>query len=352
MSAAASPVIGAATAPAGTTAPVSNTRTPLTTLQTGIALTNALPAAIAFLLWLPQVRDHTRPPAAPPTGRSLLRDPLAWAVTLFMGLQSLLFYASIAWLPTVYREEGLSATDAGLLLSTMTFVAIPAGIVVSGLAGRARTQVWAAAGATLLGMVGLSGLILAPTAAPLLWSVVLGASQGMTFPLALTMIALRSGSVEVTGRLSAMAQSVGYALAALGPLAVGLVHDATAAWAPALGLLLALSVVQLAIGIAASENGIDELGLVATAQLLRQLHRLVTRGMRRDAVEEEELVETEAQENLHGGKLRAILGATRDEPVQRLLQRGLLRGTVDFGAVASGENGGFAGLVEAVAQAR
>lgn len=215
----------------------------------------ALPAGIALLAWLPQVRDHSRPPAVPGAGRSLLRDRLAWAVTLFMGLQSLLFYASIAWLPSVYREEGFSPTDAGLLLSSMTLVAIPAGLVVSALAGRARSQARAAAGATLLGMIGLIGLLLAPSAAPLLWSVVLGAGMGMTFPLALTMIALRSGSVEVTARLSAMAQAVGYALAALGPLAVGLLHDASGGWSVPLGLLLILGLAQTGVGLVAGRAG-------------------------------------------------------------------------------------------------
>ncbi|HEX9044757.1 MAG TPA: MFS transporter [Candidatus Limnocylindrales bacterium] len=218
----------------------------------------AIPAGLAFVAWLPQMRDRTLPAAVPGAGHSagrLLRDPLAWAVTIFMGLQSLVFYSTIAWLPSVYRGEGLSPTDAGLLLSVTTLVAIPAGFAVSTFAGRARSQSAAAAAATLLGGVGLVGLTVAPGFQPLLWAVVLGLGQGMTFPLALTMIVLRAGSVETTGRLSAMAQSIGYVLAAAGPFAVGLVHDVVGAWSPAMGLLVLLTGVQVLAGLAAGRPG-------------------------------------------------------------------------------------------------
>lgn len=217
----------------------------------------AIPTAIAFVAWLPQMRDRTLPTGVARDGHGtgrLLRDPLAWSVTAFMGLQSLVFYSTIAWLPSVYRGEGLSPTDAGLLLSVTTLVAIPAGFVVSTFAGRARSQSIAAAAATLLGGVGLVGLTVAPGALPLLWATILGLGQGMTFPLALTMIVLRAGSVEMTGRLSAMAQSIGYVLAATGPLAVGLVHDVAGAWAPAMGLLVILTGVQALTGFAAGRE--------------------------------------------------------------------------------------------------
>lgn len=219
----------------------------------------AIPAALAFAAWLPQMRDRTLPTGSGGggdrhgTGR-LLRNRLAWSVTAFMGLQSLVFYSTIAWLPSVYRGEGLSPTDAGLLLSVTTLVAIPAGFVVSTFAGRARSQSAAAATATLLGGVGLVGLTVAPGAVPLLWATILGLGQGMTFPLALTMIVLRAGSVEMTGRLSAMAQSIGYVLAATGPLAVGLVHDVAGAWGPAMGLLVVLTVAQAIAGFSAGRE--------------------------------------------------------------------------------------------------
>lgn len=195
-------------------------------------------------------------PAAAPGSRSLLRDRRAWSVTTFMGLQSLGFYATLAWLPTIYRGEGMSATDAGLLLAATTLVAIPAGIVVTWRAGINAHQSGAIVGATLLGTVGLAGLALAPTAVPLLWAALLGIGQGMTFPLALTIVVLRSGSLEMTARLSAMAQSIGYVLAAFGLLVTGALRDATDGWAVPIALLVGLSLVQAVAGWAAGREGL------------------------------------------------------------------------------------------------
>jgi CP family cyanate transporter-like MFS transporter len=183
-----------------------------------------------------------------------MRDPLAWQATTFFGLQSLIFYATISWLPSIYRDQGLSPTESGLLLSVTTLVAIPSGLVVAWRAGRARNQRAAAAGATTIATVGLIGLTLAPGTAPLAWAVILGIGQGITFPLALTILVLRSRSVVGTQRLSAMVQSIGYAIASLGPLAVGLLHDATGGWAAGLGLLVLLSLVQMAAGFMAGRD--------------------------------------------------------------------------------------------------
>jgi len=215
----------------------------------------ALPAAAAVVAWLPQLRDRTTPPTTAAGGvGALLRDPLAWQATVFFGLQSCIFYATIAWLPSVYRDQGLSPTDAGLLLSVTTLVAIPSGLVVTWRAGRARNQRAAAAGATCVATVGLLGLALAPGAAPLAWAVILGIGQGITFPLALTILVLRSRSVAGTQRLSAMVQSIGYAVASLGPLAVGLLHDATGGWAAGLGVLVGLGVIQGVAGFMAGRD--------------------------------------------------------------------------------------------------
>ena len=100
----------------------------------------AIPAAVAALGWLPRMRGHTRPPGAPPAGRSLLRDPLAWQVTVFFGLQSLSFYAVLGWLPSMYRDFGASPALAGLLLSVSGLVQIPVSLVLPGLATRSGTR--------------------------------------------------------------------------------------------------------------------------------------------------------------------------------------------------------------------
>ena len=213
----------------------------------------AVPAAVAALVWLPRSRGHTRPPATPP-GRSLLRDPLAWQLTVFFGLQSLSFYAVLGWLPSMYRDFGASPAVAGFLLSLSGLVQIPVSLVLPGLAGRARTQAgYAVAGTALIG-VGIAGVLLAPMAAPYLWVALIGAGQGACFALGLNLFVLRTRRVADTARVSAMAQSIGYTLCAVGPLLVGLLHEATGSWTVPLILLLALLVPQAVSGALAGRS--------------------------------------------------------------------------------------------------
>jgi CP family cyanate transporter-like MFS transporter len=207
----------------------------------------AVPAVLAAAAWLPQVRAHTRP-ARSPSGPSLARSGLAWQVTIYFGLQSLSFYAVLAWLPSIYREYGMSPAAAGLLLSVAGLVQIPVALLLPPLASRAANQVAHIAGSTLLIGLGLAGVLLAPTSLPYLWAVLIGVGQGACFALGLNLFVLRTRRVHDTARLSAMAQSIGYVICAFGPLLVGLLHEATRSWAIPLILLLALLVPQLVCG--------------------------------------------------------------------------------------------------------
>jgi CP family cyanate transporter-like MFS transporter len=213
-----------------------------------------VPAVVALLLWLPAVRSHTAPPAPPPsagaTGR-LLRSPLAWQVTVFMGLQSLGFYAVLAWLPTVYQDEGWSASAAGALLSVSVLVQMPVSLLLPVLATRACDQRVFAAGTAVATAGGLLGIVLAPGGA-WLWAVLLGIGQGGSFALALTLFVLRSATTAGAARLSALAQTVGYLVAAAGPLLLGLLHDVSGGWDVPLLWLLALTGGQLVAGILAT----------------------------------------------------------------------------------------------------
>ena len=217
----------------------------------------AIPVAVAAVAWAPALvrRDVPRPLAAPPEGarsvRRLLRRPLAWQVTLFFALQSGGFYATLAWLPSIFESHGASEAHAGLLLSLTMVVGLITALTVPGLATRTRDQRALVVAACALTAAGLLGILLAPMSAPYLWTVLLGLGQNAAFPLALMLIVLRGGSVATTEGLSTLAQSVGYALAAFAPLAVGALHGATHSWAPALVLLLALVVPQLLFGLRA-----------------------------------------------------------------------------------------------------
>ncbi|WP_347058951.1 MFS transporter [Blastococcus sp. HT6-30] len=199
-------------------------------------------------------RDLPRPAAAPQGARTaVLRDRVALAVTLFFGLQSLSFYTMLTWLADVLEaESGVSPVAAGGLLALAAALGLPASLVVPPLAARRPGQQgWVLLG-TLPVLAAITGLLVAPAAAPLLWVLLFGLGTGSAFPLAMTLILQRTRDVAQTGRLSAAAQSVGYLLAATGPLGVGLLHEATDTWAPGLVLLLVVVLAQLAVGLAAA----------------------------------------------------------------------------------------------------
>jgi CP family cyanate transporter-like MFS transporter len=175
-------------------------------------------------------------------------------VTLFFALQSGSFYATLSWLPSIFRSHGASDAHAGLLLSLSMVVGLVTAVTVPGLAARLRDQRALVVATCVLTAAGLGGILLAPMSAPYLWTVLLGLGQNAAFPLALMIIVLRGGDVATTESLSAMAQSVGYVLAALAPLAVGALHGMTSSWTPALILLLALVGPELVIGLAAGRD--------------------------------------------------------------------------------------------------
>ncbi len=237
-------VSGSAAAAAGLTVPLGD--------AIGLGWRGALaiwsvPALFAVAGWLPCIRSRTRPPERP-RGRPLKRRALAWQVTLYFGLQSLSFYAVLAWLPSIYRGYGLSPAGAGFLLAVAGLVQIPVALALPALASRSPNQVTYVAAATLLIGCGLAGVLLAPLTAPFLWAVLIGVGQGGAFALGLNLFVLRTRSVYDAARLSAMAQSIGYTLCAVGPLLVGVLHDVTGSWDGPLLLLVTLLVPQLVFG--------------------------------------------------------------------------------------------------------
>jgi CP family cyanate transporter-like MFS transporter len=243
----------AAAAAAGVTAPLDHR---LGWGWRGALAAWAVPAFVALLVWLPQVRGAGAGPATLRAGAGtaprLRRDRVAWQITTFMGLQSLAFYAVLTWLPAIYQDLGYRAESAGLLLSISSAVQAPVSLVVPTLAARARDQRWFAVAGCLLPAVALVGILVAPVSGAYVWAALLGVGQGTAFALALTLVVLRSRSSEVAARASAMAQTAGYLIAASGPLLLGLVRDVSGGWSLAIGLLLALLVPQLLTALGAS----------------------------------------------------------------------------------------------------
>ncbi|WP_060484646.1 MFS transporter [Pseudomonas sp. NBRC 111123] len=210
-----------------------------------------IPALLAMLIWLPQARQGHGMHKVAYRVRGLWRDPLAWQVTLYMGLQSSLAYIVFGWLPSILIGRGLSPTEAGLVLSGSVIVQLVSSLSAPWLATRGKDQRLAIVIVMLVTLAGLFGCLYAPVDGLWGWAVLLGLGQGGTFALALTLIVLRSKDAHVAANLSSMAQGVGYTLASMGPFAVGLVHDVTGGWAAVGWIFAVLGVGAIVFGLGA-----------------------------------------------------------------------------------------------------
>ena len=225
--------------------------------RTGLAVWGAT-AAIAVLPWLALVRHDRRAARDEADAHPLLglrrvgRTRLARLMAAFFAFQSLQAYAIFGWFAAIFRDAGFSGTTAGLLLGVITGVSIPLGLIVPGLAGRMTNVGPLVVVLFACYPLGYVGMMLAPHEGAVLWAVLIGIALG-TFPLILVLIPLRARTPSGTAALSGFTQSVGYLAAALGPFAVGVVHDATGGWTPSLLLLLALALPILPIGLAVSK---------------------------------------------------------------------------------------------------
>jgi CP family cyanate transporter-like MFS transporter len=215
----------------------------------------AVPAAVAFALWLPQLR---RPwPGSRSAGGDigLLRDWRAWHITLFFGLQSALYYTLLSWLPTIYRDLGASPVAAGAVLAVVSAVGIVGNFAAPLLAQRAGNAHLVVVGCTVLIAIGLFGVLLVPTLLPLLWATLLGIGTGGTFSLTLLLMASRAKDAVIARRLSSMAQGIGYMISALGPLTAGLLHSISGGWTLPIIVTIAICGAQLVAGMAAARPG-------------------------------------------------------------------------------------------------
>jgi CP family cyanate transporter-like MFS transporter len=223
----------------------------------------AAPAALAVLLWLPQARSTPRPtataaapgrPAARPRPArvAVYRYAVTWHVTIFMGMQSLLYYATLSWLPTMLRDRGESAAAAGDLLALMGVGNLAVSLFIPMLAQRMRSQVALVVPTTIAVTAGLAGLLYLPLGGAVGWALILGAGQNAALALAIFFTAARAPHAAAAASLSSLAQAVGYLLASAGPLEVGLLHSATGSWTAPVMVLFALSAVMLVAGLLAA----------------------------------------------------------------------------------------------------
>ncbi|HOA27696.1 MAG TPA: MFS transporter [Arachnia sp.] len=205
----------------------------------------------ALVVWAPLLlagaRGATAKGARVSLGR-VARTPLGWALAIFFGIQSAQAYSIFGWLPSVYRSAGLSEIDAGYMLGIATGVGILPAFVVPVLAARLRhpSRLFLTIMAFLV--AGYVGLMLAPSSTPWLWAALLALGQA-SFPLILALFGIRARTPGATAALSGFAQSVGYAIAALGPMSFGVLHGATGSWTASISLQLALCVPMVVAGL-------------------------------------------------------------------------------------------------------
>ncbi|MGW7052092.1 CynX/NimT family MFS transporter [Streptomyces sp. NPDC054887] len=230
--------------------------------QTGLAVWGTL-AAVAVLPWLVLTRHPAtrapRTPAAPGTDSapapapSITRSRTAWALACFFGLQATAAYITMGWMPQIFRDAGVSAGTAGVLLAVTMAMGIPLAFVIPRLASRMRNQGPIVVALGLSGLLGYAGLYLAPASGAWAWALLLGVSN-CAFPLALTMIGMRARSGAGVVRLSAFAQSTGYLISIPGPLLVGVLYQHSGSWGLPIGLMAGLMVPQIVVGVLAGRN--------------------------------------------------------------------------------------------------
>jgi MFS transporter, CP family, cyanate transporter len=168
-------------------------------------------------------------------------------VSAFFGLQSMAFYGSLSWLPSILEDAGRSAAAAGGLLALSALMQLAPAFVVPLIATRSRNQSPLLAATVAAAVTGLAGLLAAPELAPL-WMVLIGMGQGGSLGLAMILPLLRGGDARTVAALTAMALTVGYLVAATGPWLVGAVHDVTGNWTVPLVVLIAITLAELVPG--------------------------------------------------------------------------------------------------------
>jgi CP family cyanate transporter-like MFS transporter len=215
----------------------------------------ALPALLAAMVWWPRIRAAAAPGSIQRYSVSgLSRSVLAWQVTAFMGLQSTLTYCMFGWLPTILIDRGMTPLVAGGTLSLSIAMQLISALGGPWMASLGRDQRAAIAVVVILTIVGFAGCMYSDIGAIWFWAMLLGLGQGGTFSIGMSLIVLRAPNASVAASLSGMSQGIGYAAAALGPFAFGLLHDISHDWNSAAVFFIVGGVLALLVGLGAGRN--------------------------------------------------------------------------------------------------
>ncbi|WP_411293815.1 CynX/NimT family MFS transporter [Streptomyces kunmingensis] len=229
--------------------------------QIGLSMWAVLGVA-AVLPWIPLVRVKDAAPAEParPTtgtghddGLRITRSRTAWALAVFFGLQATAAYITMGWMAQIFRDAGVSASTAGVLLAVVMAMGVPLAFVIPRVAARLPSQGPIVVVLGACGLAGYAGLYFAPASGAWAWAVLLGISN-CAFPLALTMVGMRARTGAGVAKLSAFAQSTGYLISIPGPLLVGVLYQHSGGWGVPIALMAALMVPQIVVGVLAGRD--------------------------------------------------------------------------------------------------
>ncbi|MBY0530670.1 MAG: MFS transporter [Xanthobacteraceae bacterium] len=215
-----------------------------------------IPAIITALILLPQLKNAAKPlaQAGDKAVQSVWRSKLGWHVTLFMGLQSMSFYTVLSWLSSILQDQGYTPLAAGWIVALFPALGIPVGLVFPLMMSRFADQRSMSVLWSVIMLAGYVGMIFLPQFT-VFWVIVSGIALGFCFPIALAFFALRASNTQQAAALSGMAQSVGYGIAAVGPVLFGAMHDWTHSWIAPLWLIAVCAVLQAIAGWYAGRKG-------------------------------------------------------------------------------------------------
>jgi CP family cyanate transporter-like MFS transporter len=209
-------------------------------------------ALVALVVWVPQLSRLHRVEIG--SGReSLWRNRIAWAITIFMAAQAMIFYTFAAWLPEYLIGRGISPAGAGGVLALGQVAALVMSLIAPIIAGRFRDQRAVTGVVLLVCGLGFAGLLFTDRW-PTVWVMCVMSGPGASISLALLFMVLRSASTTQTSQVSGMAQSVGYILAAVGPAAIGALHDVTGSWTISMSALALALIPQAVSTMVAGKN--------------------------------------------------------------------------------------------------
>lgn len=210
----------------------------------------------AIVAWLMQGKERPAPQtqaSAPLKTQELWRSPLAWQITLFLGLNSTIYYIIVGWLPNILTDAGLTPAEAGSMHGAMQLATAIPGLLIGPLLRYLPDQRLAALSMCMLSVAALAGLLVAPQMA-LIWAVMFGIGTGACIILGLSFVGLRTRNAQQAAALSGMSQCIGYLLASVGPMAIGAMHDALGGWNSSLILCIALALIATVMGMQAGRD--------------------------------------------------------------------------------------------------